>query len=248
MIGGWVLGLMRAGMAVTAVWWGARLLRRRAPPRGYVGRTYAVTGARGAYGAAMCRALSARGATVRPLSHDVDWSLDHPARSDAALAEADVLVLAHGAKSGPEAMRANADAFVVLIERFRRLHDGPVEVWAVGSEIELHPAFGAHDYYASKRAFARVARSYVRDPGLVYRHVVPASFRSGMGGGLISADTAVAITLWFVDRGARYIPVTYTGFALLNAVKFALRWRAESPETFLVRRGCADAVQVSPPS
>ena len=42
-------------------------------------------------------------------------------------------------------MQANCDSFLALINRFKTLtrhRQVAVEVWAVGSEIEFHPAFG----------------------------------------------------------------------------------------------------------
>jgi hypothetical protein len=98
-----------------------------------------------------------------------------------------------------------------------------VEVWAVGSEIECHPAFGNRDlqvYLESKRAYARHARRYYRDRDILYRHIVPSAFRSPMGFGLISGTTAAWIALFLIRRGFRYVPVTYTGIALVNYFKF----------------------------
>ena len=79
-------------------------------------------------------------------------------------------------------MEANCGSFVAILERFRELHRGerfPVEVWAVGSEIECHPAWGDPDlriYLDSKRAYARRARHYFHDRSFIYRHIVPSAF------------------------------------------------------------------------
>jgi monoglucosyldiacylglycerol epimerase len=108
----------------------------------------------------------------------------------------------------------------------------PGEVWAVGLEIECHPHFGngtLQIYSASKRAYAAHARRYYRDPDLLYRHIVPSAFTSRMGPGLISGAMAVRIAMFFITRGFRYIPVTYTGIALLNAFKFILLPAAQTP-------------------
>ncbi len=129
-------------------------------------------------------------------------------------------------------MQANCESFVALIERFKALTKHrrfPVEVWAVGSEIECHPAFGDPDlkvYLESKRAFARHARRYYRDRDILYRHVVPSAFRSRMGPGLISGRTAAWLALFLIRRGLRYVPVTYTGVALVNYLKFLFRVNA----------------------
>jgi nucleoside-diphosphate-sugar epimerase len=132
-------------------------------------------------------------------------------------------------------MTANCATFVLLIEAFRGAARGrlvPPEVWATGSEIECHPAFGdpvLRAYAASKRAFARHARRYARDPGLVYRHIVPSAFRSPMGPGLISGALAARAALALIRRGFCYVPVTYTGVALIGALWFWLGPVAPAP-------------------
>ncbi|HVS34456.1 MAG TPA: hypothetical protein VMS17_02675 [Gemmataceae bacterium] len=191
------------------------------------GRRVALTGASGAFGEPMRKLLTAAGARVTPLTFGRDYSYDDYSRLDDVLQETDILVLCHGAK-GEQAMQANCDSFVAIIERFRSLtreRRFPVEVWAVGSEIEFHPTFGVaalRPYLESKRAFARHARGYWRDRTFVYRHIVPAAFRSRMGPGLMSGQTAARTALFFIRRGFRYVPVTYTGIALLNYFKFLL--------------------------
>ena len=190
------------------------------------GRRVALTGASGAFGSAMARLLEAEGATVTPLKHGGDFTGDDASAADEILRDSDTLVLAHGAK-GEAAMAANCDSFVALIERFRAVQKPPltpIEVWAVGSEIECHPSFGdpvLKEYRRSKVAYARHARRYYADRDLIYRHIVPSSFRSAMGPGLISGETAARWSLALIRRGFRYVPATYTGIALVNYVKFA---------------------------
>jgi hypothetical protein len=190
------------------------------------GRRVAITGASGAFGQAMVRLLEREGATVKPLKHGIDFTNDDASASDSTLLETDILVLAHGAK-GDTAMAANCESFVALIERFRTLRLSrlsPTEVWAVGSEIECHPSFGdpvLKGYRQSKLAYARHARRYYADREMIYRHIVPSSFRSKMGPGLISGELAARWSLFLIRRGFRYVPVTYTGIALVNYFKFA---------------------------
>ena len=108
------------------------------------GRRVALTGSSGSFGSAMKDRLERAGAVVVPLRFGVDFTYDDYSGADSVLATADILVLAHGAK-GEQAMQANCDSFLALIERFKGLtrhRQVPVEVWAVGSEIECHPAFG----------------------------------------------------------------------------------------------------------
>jgi hypothetical protein len=194
------------------------------------GRRIAMTGASGAFGEPFRQLLEQAGATVIPLKFGQEWTYGDYDGVDRALGEADILVLAHGAK-GPSAMQANCESFVALIERFLARHPRaqiPVEVWAVGSEIEAHPAWGNAElqrYLESKRAYARHAWRYFRDRRLTYRHIVPSAFRSPMGPGLISGRTAARIALFFIRRGIRYVPVTYTGIAFANYWKFVFsRW------------------------
>jgi len=194
------------------------------------GRRVALTGASGAFGAAMKNLLERAGAMVVPLKFEVDWTYVDYSCADSVLETADILILAHGAK-GACAMQANCDSFLALIERFRALtrrRQVPVEVWAVGSEIECHPAFGDPElrtYARSKRAYARAAARLVYDPDVLYRHIVPSAFESRMGPGLMSARTSTLIALWLIRRGFRYVPVTYTGVAFLNFIPFFVRAR-----------------------
>jgi len=194
------------------------------------GRRVALSGASGAFGAAMKNLLERAGAVVIALKFGVDWTYLDYSGADSVLETADILILAHGAK-GVSAMRANCDSFLAMIERFRALtrhRQVPVEIWAVGSEIECHPAFGDPNlqmYADSKRAYARSAARLVHDPDVLYRHIVPSAFRSRMGPGLMSAQTSAIIALWLIRRGFRYVPVTCTGVAFLNFIPFFVRSR-----------------------
>jgi monoglucosyldiacylglycerol epimerase len=192
------------------------------------GRRVAMTGASGAFGSAMRDLLERAGAVVVPLKFGADWTYEDYSKTDCALAEADILVLAHGVK-GEQAMQANCTSFLAMIDRFRSLtqhRQVPVEVWAVGSEIECHPAFGdsnLRSYAQWKRAYAQMGAQLMVDRGLLYRHIVPSAFLSEMGPGVISGRTAATIALWLIRRGFRYVPVTYTGIAFVNFIPFFLR-------------------------
>jgi monoglucosyldiacylglycerol epimerase len=192
------------------------------------GRRVVLTGASGTFGSAMRGLLERAGAVVVPLKFGADWTYDDYSGADSALEGADILVLAHGVK-GEQAMQANCASFLALIDRFRSLtqhRQVPVEVWAVGSEIECHPAFGDRNlrsYAQSKRAYARIGSQLMVDRRLLYRHIVPSAFRSRMGPGMMSGRTAATIALWLIRRGFRYVPVTYTGIAFVNYIQFFLR-------------------------
>jgi hypothetical protein len=188
-------------------------------------RRVALTGATGAFGSALRPLLERAGAQVRGLKFGVDYTYDDYSALDGPLGEAQILILAHGSKRD-FAMQANCDSFVAILERFLALHRNdrfPVEVWALGSEIEFHPAWGNADlqiYLESKRAFAKHAHAYYRDERFIYRHICPAGFQSRMGWAPFPASAAAAMALFLIRRGFRYVPVTYTGIALLNYFKF----------------------------
>jgi hypothetical protein len=193
------------------------------------GRRFAITGASGAFGRPLAQRLEAEGGQVVALKYGRDYAYGDYERLDPVLRDSDVLVLCHGSKV-VDAMDANCNSFVAIIERFRQASSGrpmrpmrPIEVWAIGSEIEAHPAWGDPDlevYLRSKRAYARHARRYFHDGTMLYRHIVPSAYTSPMGKGFISGATAVAIAMFFIRRGFRYVPVTYTGIALVNWVRY----------------------------
>ncbi len=200
------------------------------------GRMVVITGASGAFGGPFAELLLDAGAAdVIPLKFGVNYTYFDYSACDAALKQADILVLAHGAK-GELAMQANCESFLALIERFRELTKDrkvPPEIWAVGSEIEAHPAWGNPElqvYLESKRAYARHARQLFWDPHFIYRHIVPSAFKSQMGPGLISGRAAARWAWLFIARGFRYVPVSYTGIALINWFKFQFRINAAPPK------------------
>lgn len=189
------------------------------------GRRFLITGAGGAFGGAMKARLEALGGIVETAKHGVDFSAGNYAAIREKLARADVLILAHGAKT-EGCWDANYRTFVDLIDLFieaGRARLTPPEVWALGSEAEFHGDMGMaelKDYAASKRAFAQHALGYYRSGDLLYRHIVPSSFTSAMGPGPMSADTAARIALFFIRRGFHYVPVTLTTLAFWNYFRF----------------------------
>lgn len=191
----------------------------------FQGKTIALTGASGALGSNMKRLLEKEGATIIPLKYGIDYNYDDYHGLLSSFARADILCLCHGTKY-EDTQKANCDSFISMIELFKSVNQSkqsPLEVWGVGSEIECHPCFGIkklYPYAHSKRTFARKARVYFRDPNFMYRHIVHSSFTSSMGFGLMSASFAAKATIFFLKRGLKYIPITYTGFALFNYFYF----------------------------
>jgi hypothetical protein len=75
-------------------------------------------------------------------------------------------------------------------------------------------------YSRSKRSFLPHARALYDDLSILYRHIVLSAFHLEMGFAIVSAEWAASVAMWWIRRGARYIPVTYTGLAYLNYFKF----------------------------
>lgn len=189
-------------------------------------KKFLITGASGAFGSELKKILEAEGAQTICPRYGKEWNYtDYSYFSPEVLQAVDVLILSHGSKKD-HAMEANCDSFLEIISRYRSARKSvskTAEIWGLGSEIEFHPAFGNKDlqiYLDSKRAYAKHASRLYHDPSLIYRHIVPAAFRSQMGPAIISGKTAVKIALFYLKKNWKYIPVTYTGFAFLNYFRF----------------------------
>ena len=188
------------------------------------GKRVLLTGASGAYGSNMAAALKRLGAEVTPLSVRFN-SIDQ--LTDLRLDQFDMLVMCHGLKESERAdtvWTANFAFPMTLGENFIAANSSklvPPEIWCVGSEAE---AIGISDYAMSKRKMSDyAAQQWFHSPDVTYRHIVPSAFASPMGWGPMTAGFAVAVSLFLIRRGFRYIPVTYTGFAFLNRLRF-VRW------------------------
>lgn len=192
------------------------------------GRSVAITGSRGSFGQAIITELTMeRVKCIKPLRFGIEWSHGKYTELESILTETDILILAHGSKNAANDMQANCKSAVDLIELFKasrkRSKPGVMpEVWYVGSEAELHGAWtkDMQSYTESKRVFAQYGRAYYDDKTIVYRHIVPAAFESSMGSALVSASWAARVALWWIYRGARYVPASYTGLAFVNYLRF----------------------------
>ena len=145
----------------------------------WAGRTVGITGASGALGRALTKALIAEGAWVIALSHSprpqaqmttdeaqewVRWSCGDELQLDSILKRVDVLLLNHGINPGgdqsPETLsktlEVNALSHWRLMQQFETIADQdqkreqPRELWVNTSEAEIQPALSP-GYELSKR-------------------------------------------------------------------------------------------------
>ncbi len=188
------------------------------------GRSVALVGADTPLGAALAAALR---------RHAVSALVEiGAARSGDALEleGSDIVVLLHGAVNPALGSGAAAERIERFAERAkaRRL---PAELWAAGSELELagagrgDPARAARA--AAAREFALRARSFYADRRFLYRHLVLPEPAGPRGFGQLSPRAAARMALFFVRRGFRYVPVSATGLAFANYLRFRYALAAE---------------------
>lgn len=202
----------------------------------------AMTGTGGAFRAALKKHLESDGVSqITALRYGVDFDdVTVTTYGVQTLADIDILILAHGLRHG-DVMKANYETSRRLVEVFaqtRKPREGrrPTElpgVWYTGSEAEMHPSWGDGSlaaYSASKRRFLPFAKSLYENESVVYRHIVPSAFSSKMGAAIVNADWAARWTMWWIRRGGKFVPVSYTGIAYLHFFKFLYGVKAESNE------------------
>ena len=172
----------------------------------------------------MVRKLQRRGGIVETAKSGVDFSAGNYAGISDKLARADVLVLAHGAKT-EDCWNANYVTFTGLIDLFiesarpawPRPRSGPwarrsnsMAIWAWTNSRPIPPPSGP-----SPPAPANITAAMPCSIG-----TRPLLLHLGHGQGRDERQTAVAIALFFIRRGFSYVPITLTGMALLNYFRF----------------------------
>jgi hypothetical protein len=161
-------------------------------------------------------------ACIRKLKFGRDWDHDHFQKVIPILSDTDVLVLGHSS-DGQDEVESNCKSATRLVKSFKHYREAnPAcpelpEVWYFGSENEFCQPWG------EQRSFLPHARSFFDDPVIIYRHVVLPSFGSSLETGVFDADRAAKCAMWWIRRGARYIPVKCTGFVCSNYFKFMYR-------------------------
>ena len=184
-------------------------------------RRITITSRSGAFCSVMKRQLQNEGVKcIQELKFGVNWKHDDYGSMIPILADTDVLILTHGSK-GDDALKSHCELTLQMIELFKKHHKPKPdqkmllpEVWYLESEIGMHPSLG------QEASFLPYARTLYDDPTILYRHIVPSVCQSPMGSAIVSAEWTARITMWWIRRGARYVPVTYTGLAYLNYFKF----------------------------
>ena len=98
-----------------------------------------------------------------PLRFGVDWTYEDYSGAEAVLESADILVLAHGAK-GNQAMQANCDSFLALIDRFKSLTRIGRSRSRSGPSVRKSSVIQRARIKACSRTPARSERSPARPP------------------------------------------------------------------------------------
>ncbi|KAJ5646408.1 hypothetical protein N7490_002780 [Penicillium lividum] len=191
------------------------------------GKRFAITGANGAFGQAIVSELEREGVKgIRKFKFGTDWDHDNFENVIPVLAGSDILILADGCKE-QGAVESNCNSAVQLVKLFKKYRAthpaGPTlpEVWYVGNEMEFHQPWGNMQQLSGvEGGFLPYARLFTNDHDILYRHIVLSTFQSSVVTADTSAHRAAKYAMWWIRRGATYVPITYTGTACLNYLKF----------------------------
>ena len=144
------------------------------------------------------RLVKAPSREARRHRRDAQIGVDFAPATMPACRQAGVAPMCWSWRMAPRTMdcwNANFATFVDLTELFTADRQGPADRRRRSGRWARRPNSMAtwawknlRDYAASKRAFAARARGYYHRPALIYRHIVPSSFTSAMGKGLMSAE------------------------------------------------------------
>jgi hypothetical protein len=200
------------------------------------GRRITMTGTSGAFASAMKKAIDTESVScINELKFGLDWTYDDYAGCISTLEKTDILILGHGSQTNSpmEANCTSANALIALFKKHRVSRKGDLllpEIWYLGSELEVQPAWGstvAGKCAASKREFARSARKYYDDEEVMYRHIAVSPSASGIGRALLGPEWAASWAMWWIRRGARFVPTSCVGFTSWDYFKF-LYWDEKS--------------------
>ncbi|RAL08263.1 uncharacterized protein BO97DRAFT_461770 [Aspergillus homomorphus CBS 101889] len=192
------------------------------------GKVVVMTGGSGEFGQAIEKQLLAEG--VRSIHKPVigkSWTRQAATRLMPMLDQADILILAN-CTGGMEDMESDCTLTIRLIQQFlaqKAAQKGKVlpEIWYISSEAECLTRGATErgqESVPTEQSFLPYARSLYRSSELVYRHIVPSLWKTSTGRTVISPEKIVRAMLWWVRRGAYFVPVTYTGIAYLQFLAF----------------------------
>lgn len=190
------------------------------------GRRVAITGSESAFGQALAAELCLQGVkSIVPLASSADWGSGDYSKLVPCLAETDILIVAHGAINEDISKKDNQSA-VEIIEMFKksRLRSGLEmipEVWYVGSETKFQESQPSRSIQRgdSKQTLASPNQACYNDEMINYRHIVLEECNSNMHNVATTARRMAGTTLWWVRRGARYVPVTPTGLSYFTVLR-----------------------------
>ncbi|RAH50641.1 uncharacterized protein BO95DRAFT_510697 [Aspergillus brunneoviolaceus CBS 621.78] len=186
------------------------------------GKTAVMVDGSGEFGQAMEKhLLGERVKCVHKLSFKLGCSQQDNARLLTMLEEADILILAHDTQSiaGTEPNFTSSIQLVQEFLRFKATRRGKVlpEIWYLGCESELLLPWGIiharKDSVPAKPSFLPYARSLYRSSQVVYRHIVLPAYHHPTTRFFASPDWVAHAVLWWIRRGAHFVPVTWTGRA-----------------------------------
>ncbi|OJJ99147.1 hypothetical protein ASPACDRAFT_1870223 [Aspergillus aculeatus ATCC 16872] len=210
------------------------------------GKTVVMIGGSGDFGQAMEKhLLGERVKCVHQLDLESSCSQKDVTCLLAMLKEADILILAHDTQS-IEGTQSNSTSVIRVIQeflRFKATRRGKVlpEIWYVGCESELSLPWGIihaqQDSVPPEPSFLPYARSLYRSSQVTYRHIVLPAYHFSTTRFNASPDWAARATLWWIRRGAHFVPVTWTGRAyshflpLLFGDAVDIDWTDEGKDT-----------------
>ncbi|KAJ5928266.1 hypothetical protein N7466_007222 [Penicillium verhagenii] len=190
---------------------------------------FVITGADTVFGQAMMAELERDGVNhIHKLNIGIDWDHDQFEEAIPVLSKCDILILAHGSSHQDE-VKSDCESAIQLVKLFKKHRAtnplGPTlpEVWYTDNGIESHTSWKAEQTQhesQSKQGFLLHARSLYNDATILYRHIDLSSVHSAKGSSASEASRTAKCAMWWIRRGARYVPSTCIWVACLNYFKF----------------------------
>lgn len=184
-------------------------------------KTFLITGSSGTFGREIKQIFLKKGIRFVEIKYGIDFTQNSYDEFVSKIQGVDGLILCHGSKE--DCQWSMVESYKKLITLFlEHVETDLPEIWALGSEIEFHPAVFKRDipYEKAKREYAKFAIELYQNKNILYRHIVSAAFKSSFNPAPFGAKAFAWLAVFFAKRGFRYIPLTYTGIAYLNYFKF----------------------------